>query len=180
MSARNAFVDEEAENESGSEEDAQDSSDDEDMDDDQQLHEVADGFIVDEDEDEADEDDDDDDDQRAVQKRKKKRRKRSQLLDLDEDDLALVEENTVRHDAPYHTCKCILICTLCHGSGAVSASVTPCNAVPHLSTAVQGRKIKRHKRVFKRQNEVVAPVGRDGLAREFGGEDGLEDLEGVC
>lgn len=33
--------------------------------------------------------------------------------------------------------------------------------------------------MFKRQNEVVAPVGRDGLAREFGGEDGLEDLEGV-
>lgn len=45
---------------------------------------------------------------------------------------------------------------------------------------LQGRKIKRHKRVFKRQNEVVAPVGRDGLAREFGAEDSLADLEGVC
>lgn len=45
---------------------------------------------------------------------------------------------------------------------------------------LQGRKIKRHKRVFKRQNEAVAPVGRDGLAREFGAEDSLADLEGVC
>eukprot|EP00892_Ulva_mutabilis_P012129 jgi/Ulvmu1/9289/UM050_0038.1 len=134
MSSRNAFVDEEAENESGSEEEAQDSSDDEDVDDDQQLQkEVADGFIVDEDEDEADEDEEDVD-HRDSHKRKKKRRKRSQLLDLDDDDLALVEENT-------------------------------------------GRKIKRHKRVFKRQNEVIAPVGRDGLAREFGAEDSLADLE---
>lgn len=56
-------------------------------------------------------------------------------------------------------------------------SVTPLKT--QRSTPVQGRKIKRHKRVFKRQNEVVAPIGRDGLAREFGGEDGLEDLEGV-
>jgi hypothetical protein len=46
---------------------------------------------------------------------------------------------------------------------------------------VQGKKIKRqNKRVFKRQEETVAPVGRDGLAREFGmGGDDYQGLEGT-
>lgn len=47
---------------------------------------------------------------------------------------------------------------------------------------LQGKTIKRHnKRVFKRQEETAAPVGRDGLAREFGaaGGDDYQGLEGT-
>ena len=44
---------------------------------------------------------------------------------------------------------------------------------------VQGKKVKRNKRVFKRQEERTAPVGRDGLAREFGAGDDFQGLEGV-
>jgi hypothetical protein len=43
---------------------------------------------------------------------------------------------------------------------------------------MQGRKVRRPKRLFKRQDDVVAPVGRDAMAREFGDGNELEDLEG--
>jgi hypothetical protein len=43
---------------------------------------------------------------------------------------------------------------------------------------LQGRKVKRHRRLFKKQ-ESAAPVGRDSMAKEFGIVDELEDLEGA-
>jgi hypothetical protein len=44
---------------------------------------------------------------------------------------------------------------------------------------VQGKKVKRHKRLFKKQDSSAAPVGREVMAREFGVTNDLEDLEGV-
>ena len=49
----------------------------------------------------------------------------------------------------------------------------------HASARAQGQKVKRHKRLFKKQEAAVAPVGRDGMAREFGGANEYEDLEGA-
>jgi hypothetical protein len=47
----------------------------------------------------------------------------------------------------------------------------------HMLFSLQGRKVKRHRRLFKKQG-TAAPVGRDSMAKEFGIVDELADLEG--
>jgi hypothetical protein len=47
----------------------------------------------------------------------------------------------------------------------------------HVLFSLQGRKVKRHRRLFKKQG-TAAPVGRDSMAKEFGIVDELAELEG--
>ncbi|KAF4578811.1 Transcription elongation factor spt6 [Pleurotus pulmonarius] len=75
--------------------DASDDSSEEPEEDEDEERRIRDGFIVDEDEEEEEEDEDEE--RRKRRKRRKKhhrRRREEELLDLDEDDLELMEENT--------------------------------------------------------------------------------------
>ena len=92
-SKKNPYLEEEAEQESDADEDLSDSSeDDEGLEDLEKLREENKDFIVDEDE---EEEDDEEEARPSSSRRKRRRRKRSQL-ELDDEDLNLVEENTVR------------------------------------------------------------------------------------
>jgi hypothetical protein len=175
-SKKNPFLEEEAQQESDAEEELSDSSeDDEGLDDLEKLREENADFIVDE-----DEDDDDEDDVEGARpsssRRKRRRRKRSQL-ELDDEDLSLVEENTVRlHN---FRIRLKLLDRLSRFHDRCSLVVPDANQFRCLPGTLQGKKIKRNKRVFKRQEETAAPVGRDGLAREFGIGDDFRGLEGA-
>lgn len=91
------FVDAEAgEDSEGEGLDEQDSSEEEDdEDDEQQLRKEAQGFIVDENA--LSSDDNGVEEEEEERKPRKRRRKHRQQLSLDEEDLDVIEENTVRH-----------------------------------------------------------------------------------
>lgn len=88
MSSKNPFLEEEA---ALSDDSDVDSSEDEGEDDNDALVKEGAGFI-------ADEDDSEEDEEEAPQRKKKKRHKRARerSMELDDEDINLVEENTVR------------------------------------------------------------------------------------
>ena len=97
MAKASKLLDDEAgEDSDGEDVDAKDSSEDDEDDDEQQLQKEGEGWIVQGDG--TDEDDSNDEvvDEEAEKRKKRKRKKRKGRLDLDEDDLDLLEENTVR------------------------------------------------------------------------------------